>query len=142
VTQQNRDLIERIAQAICSGSLDEHRSDFTEHPHWYVGGDHLLSGDHDGFDEICRFASALNSACRGTYACEYQKSVADSDHGYALLRSRGERSGQELKSWFVLAFRIVKDKVDAIWTFPYDQAVETRMFARTSDSSRLIAKLQ
>lgn len=135
----NYELISAVAKAICDGTLPNRRANFAESPHWYISGNHFLSGDHTGFDDICRVASALRKACKGTYIAEFQKAVADDDHGYALLKSTAHTRGQEIKSWFLLGFRIKDGKVDAMWTFPYDQSVETRMFATTSDNSDLVA---
>jgi ketosteroid isomerase-like protein len=90
--QRIRDALE----AYNAGDLDRMRAFIAEDILWHVGGDHPLSGDYRGLDDVIRYYERVKKQTGGTLTLEPIEVLANDHHGAIFMRVTGERGGRTI----------------------------------------------
>jgi uncharacterized protein len=91
--------VQRIRDALDAynaGDLERMRAFIAADILWHVGGDHPLSGDYRGVDEVIRYYERVKEQTGGTLTLEPLDVLANDDHGGIFMRVRGERNGKTI----------------------------------------------
>jgi ketosteroid isomerase-like protein len=125
----NQELISAAYDAFGRGDVEALGATWTDDVAWHLAGTHQLAGEHEGRDAVMAFLGRILEITGGTFRVELQNAHADDHSGYSLHKSTATRDGATIESWTVLGYRFTDGRVSQIWTFPYDQALENRLFA-------------
>jgi ketosteroid isomerase-like protein len=89
---------------------------------WHLGGDHVLSGEHSGPDEVRAILQKLTKFPEGVYSADQEAALMDGDFdlGFGLVVTRCvvARPGTEPSEWRSFdVIRCVDGQIHEIWTF-------------------------
>jgi uncharacterized protein len=91
--------VARIREALDAynrGDLEAMRSFIADDIVWHVGGDHPLSGDRRGRDEVFEYYRQVREMTGGTLTVEPLDILANERHAGIFMRVTGRRDGKEL----------------------------------------------
>jgi ketosteroid isomerase-like protein len=63
---------------------------------WHVSGDHPLSGDYEGIDEVLAYFDRVQQLTEGTLRVEPAQMLADDGRASIFMRVTAKRSGRKL----------------------------------------------
>jgi ketosteroid isomerase-like protein len=116
---RTREYLDTFAQ----GDLEALRPFFSDDVVWHVAGNHPLSGDYFGKDELIDYFHAARELSGGTLSLEPSSIMANDAHVVVMLRVSGEREGKKLDIEMAEAFTVLPDGTwSEFWAMPDDQA--------------------
>jgi uncharacterized protein len=96
---------------------------FADEAVWHVPGSMVLSGAHQGRDDIVAFLRRTAELTGGSYRVELLWTVADDDHLVAVYRATGRRpDGRELDIEQALLVELEDGRWKLVRAQPLDQA--------------------
>ena len=97
---------------------------------WHILGQGPLAGDYKGKEAVFGFFGKLMELTGGSFKLEIHDSLANDEHGVALVTERAERNG---KKWVSRAVHIThpdsEGRTKEFWAFQEDQAAADAFFA-------------
>jgi uncharacterized protein len=118
----NEDLVREAFAAFGRGDMDALRKQyFTDDLRYHVPGRSVLSGDHEGTEQVLQMFARVFELTGGTFSFELHDVVANDEHAVALFTIRGERAGKQLNDNMVQASHFRDGKVSEIWSYQGDQ---------------------
>jgi uncharacterized protein len=104
------------------GDLEALRPYFSDDVVWHVAGNHALSGDYFGKDELIAYFHEARELSGGTLTLEPSSIMANDEHVVVMLRVSGERNGKTLDIEMAEAFTVLPDGTwSEFWAMPDDQ---------------------
>jgi uncharacterized protein len=104
------------------GDLDALRDFFSDDVVWHVAGNHALSGDYHGKDELLSYFGKAREVSGGTLKLEPTAIMGSDRHVAVFLRITGERNGKRLDIEMAEAFTVDPDgRWSEFWSMPDDQ---------------------
>jgi ketosteroid isomerase-like protein len=126
----NVDLVRRGYAAFGAGDMDTLQALFSPDILWHVGGDHPLSGDYRGLEEVLGLFGRFFELSGGDMAQELHAVLANDDHAVALVRQRiGRSDGRSYDGPEAHIFHISDGVVTEFWAFPEDAAAVDAVLA-------------
>jgi uncharacterized protein len=105
------------------GDLEALREYFSDDVVWHVAGNHALSGDYFGKDELIAYFREARELAGGSLTLEPSSIMANDEHVVVMLRVTGERNGKSLDIEMAEAMTIRPDGTwSEFWAMPDDQA--------------------
>jgi ketosteroid isomerase-like protein len=125
----NATRVREALDAYNSGDLESMKEHLAEDILWHVGGDHSLSGDYHGRDDVVAYFEKVRSLTGGTITLEPIEILASDSHAGIFMRATADRGGQPLDTTAAEAIRFDgegrwaeywamnedQDAVDAFW---------------------------
>ena len=122
---ENEAVVRRIFDAFARKEGFALRGLFAEDAVWTVAGNGIMSGVHQGRDEIFRFLARLPKETGGTYGSTLRDVLASDERAAALYTASGTRRGVTLELEQLLLFRFEGGLVRDVLALPSDpQAFE------------------
>ena len=117
-------------EAFNRGDMAALRGFYADDVVWHVSGDHGLSGDYRGRDELFAYFERVRDLTGGTLTLEPEAILSSEDHTAIFMKVTGERDGRTLDVTLAEAFTIGpdgrwtefgsladdQDAVDAFWS--------------------------
>lgn len=123
MTHPNEDVLRRGYAAFAEGDMDTLRELIADDTVWHVPGDHPLSDDYKGKDEVFGFFDQQLERTDGTFRIELHDVLANDEHAVALVRFYGQRKGRDLDGALVThVFHVEDGQATEFWASPFDQA--------------------
>ena len=105
-----------------AGDLEGLRPFFSDDVVWHVAGNHALSGDYFGKDELIAYFHEARDLSGGTLTLQPSSIMANDEHIVVMLRVSGERNGKTLDIEMAEAFTVRPDGTwSEFWAMPDDQ---------------------
>lgn len=108
--------------AFAEGDIDTVASVMADDIVWHVPGDHQLSGDYEGKEEVLGFFGRLMQETEGTFVNDIHDLLANDEHGVALVEASATRNGKSISDKNIHVFHMRDGKMTEFWTVPTDQA--------------------
>jgi ketosteroid isomerase-like protein len=102
---RNTGRVREALDAFDGGDFDTMRSFLAEDIVWHVGGDHPLSGDYRGRDEVLEYCARARELTAGTLRGEPLGILTNERHAGVFNRVTGERNGRKLDTVLAQAVR-------------------------------------
>lgn len=117
----NEDLLRRGYTAFAEGDMDTLDEVVADDVAWHEAGDHPLSGDREGKDEVFAFFREINERSGGTFRIDLHDVLATDEHVVALAVEHGERGDKRLdRALEVHVFHVEDGRVTEFWGCPFD----------------------
>ena len=111
-----------VLESFSGGDLDTLMGQLTEDVLWHVGGDHPLSGDYRGQEEVRRYHARVAEITKGTLRLEPIDVLASDRFLGIFVRATAEAGGRELDATLVEAIRLDdRGKWAEFWALAADQ---------------------
>ncbi|MDX2937350.1 nuclear transport factor 2 family protein [Streptomyces ipomoeae] len=108
-------LVRKGYDAFSRGDMDTLRSLMTSDCAHHVPGNHILSGDYKGQDNVIELYRRLFDETGGTFEVTLERVVVDGrGHAVSVHRYTAERGDRRLEQNGALIFRIIGDKISDI----------------------------
>jgi ketosteroid isomerase-like protein len=104
------------------GNLQGLRPFFSDDVVWHVAGNHDLSGDYAGKDELIGYFETARQRSGGSLRLEPTSIMANDGYVVIMLKVTGERKGKTLEIEMAEAFSVRPDGTwSEFWAMPDDQ---------------------
>lgn len=115
-------LAEQALEAYAAGDHQRLRQHLAADVLWHVGGNHQLSGDYHGIDEVLTYFDRARALTGGSLTLEPIEVMADDRFGAIILRARGHREEKSLDVVLAEAFKLDGDgRWAEYWALANDQ---------------------
>ena len=112
-----------VLAEVSGGNLDALRDQVTDDIVWHVGGEHPLSGDYRGREEVMDYHQRVADLTGGSLRLEPIDVLASDRHLGIFLRASAGGGGPSLDTTMVEAIRLSEDgKWAEFWALADDQA--------------------
>jgi ketosteroid isomerase-like protein len=126
----NEDLIREGFAAFGRGDTDAMQKQFfTEDIRYHVPGRSVISGDHEGTDQVLQMFARIFELTGGTFSFELHDVLANDEHAVALFTTHGERAGKKLNNNMVQTYHFRDGKVSEIWAHQFDDYAVDEFFS-------------
>ena len=116
-------VVQRVYAALATGDMDELEQCFARDAVWHEPGDNIYSGDRLGWTEIRDdFLSLLGPLSRGAFRAELMDIAVGQDYVVAVHRGQGEHNGRVLDSLSFQVLRVVRGRIQEVWSNYANQA--------------------
>jgi len=117
----HEELARRAYEAFANGDMATLDSLIVDDVQWHVSGNSAISGSYDGKQATFGFFAQLSELSGGTFALDIHDIVANDDHTVVLVKTRGERNGQQLDDLDVHVIHVEDEQLVSFWSFNWDQ---------------------
>lgn len=108
--------------AFAEGDMDAVSGLMADDIVWHVPGDHRMSGDYQGKQEVLGFFGRLMQETGGTFRNDVHDLLANDEHGVALVQSSASMGGKTVEDRGVHVFHMRDGKMTEFWNMPGDQS--------------------
>jgi len=117
------DVVRRVYAAFATGDLEELEQCFARDAVWHEPGNNIYSGDRMGWPEIRDEVFALlGPLSRGAFRAELVDIAVGQEYVVAIHRGQGEHNGRILDSLSFQVFRVVRGRIQEVWSNYANQA--------------------
>jgi len=117
------DVVRRVYAAFATGDLEELEQCFARDAVWHEPGNNIYSGDRMGWPEIRDEVFALlGPLSRGAFRAELVDIAVGQEYVVAIHRGQGEHNGRILDSLSFQVFRVVRGRIQEVWSTDANQA--------------------
>ena len=117
------DVLRRVYAAFATGDLEELEQCFARDAVWHEPGNNIYSGDRMGWPEIRDEVFALlGPLSRGAFRAELVDIAVGQEYVVAIHRGQGEHNGRILDSLSFQVFRVVRGRIQEVWSNYANQA--------------------
>jgi len=117
------DVVRRVYAAFATGDLEELEQCFARDAVWHEPGNNIYSGDRMGWPEIRDEVFALlGPLSRGAFRAELVDIAVGQEYVLAVHHGRGEHNGRILDSLSFQVFRVVRGRIQEVWSNYANQA--------------------
>ena len=123
ISEADVHVVRRVYEALATGDVDELDHCFARDAVWHEPGHNVYSGDRMGWSEIRDdFLSLLGPLSRGAFRAELVEIAVGQEYVVAVHRGQGERNGRVMDSLSFLVFRLVRGRIQEVWSNYANQA--------------------
>ena len=117
------DVVRRVYAAFATGDVEELEQCFARDAVWHEPGNNIYSGDRMGWPEIRDEVFALlGPLSRGAFRAELVDIAVGQEYVVAIHRGQGEHNGRILDSLSFQVFRVVRGRIQEVWSNYANQA--------------------
>ena len=117
------DVVRRVYAAFATGDLEELEQCFARDAVWHEPGNNIYSGDRMGWPEIRDEVFALlGPLSRGAFRAELVDIAVGQEYVLAVHQGQGEHNGRILDSLSFQVFRVVRGRIQEVWSNYANQA--------------------
>jgi hypothetical protein len=118
----NTAILRGAYEAFAKVDLDVIRELIAEDTVWHVRGNHRLSGEYKGRDEVFDLLAKAITLSEGTLALEVHDVLANEGHGIVLLTEKAQRGSKSLEMHEVHVLHLnAQGQATEWWEYPEDQ---------------------
>ena len=108
---------------LATGDFEALRNFYTDDVVWHVAGNHPLSGDYHGKDDLIRYFERVRSLTDGGLTIEPESILASDQHVAMFTRVRAQRVGRSMDVVLAQVLRLAADgRWSEYWALADDQA--------------------
>ena len=107
------DRVQESLDLVAKGDFERLRDFYTDDVVWHVGGNHPLSGDYRGKDELINYFERVRSLTDASLTIEPQSILASDQHVAMFTNVKARREG---KSMDVVLAQVFKVGADGRWS--------------------------
>ena len=116
-------VVRRAYAALDSGDMDELQQCFARDAVWHEPGENIYSGDRVGWPEIRdEMLALLGPLSRGAFRAKLLDVAVGLEYVVAVHRGQGEHDGRILDSLSFLVVRVVRGRIQEVWSTYANQA--------------------
>ncbi len=116
------DRVRESLELVAQGNFEALRDFYTEDVVWHVGGNHPLSGDYRGQDELIKYFEQVRSMTHASLSLEPESILASDKHVAMFTRVKAEREGKTMDVVLAQVFRVAPDgRWSEYWALADDQ---------------------
>ncbi len=117
-------------ELVQKGEFDKLRDYYTDDIVWHVGGNHPLSGDYQGKEELIGYFEQVRSQTGGTLTIEPESILAGDQHVGMFTRVTAQRDGRSFDALLAQVFRVAPDgRWCEYWALADDQDAVDRFWS-------------
>jgi ketosteroid isomerase-like protein len=114
------ELLQRTDEALANGDLPTYFAGYRDDIVFHVGGDHKLTGDYRGMDELKRLLGQFREV-GGEISIKTHAYLADDEHGAVLVHLTLTRDGKTFSSDEAFIYHFREGRISEVWYLPVDQ---------------------
>jgi ketosteroid isomerase-like protein len=116
------DRIKESLDLVAKGDFDRLRDFYTEDVLWHVGGDHPMSGDYRGMDELIKYFERVRSLTDASLTIEPESILASEQHVAMFTGVKAQRGEKRMDVVLAQVFRVAPDgRWSEYWALADDQ---------------------
>ena len=115
-------VVRRVYTALATGDVDELDQCFTRDAVWHEPGDNIYSGDRRSWSEIRDDFLSLQGPFSRGFRAELVDIAVGREYLVAVHRGQGEHDGRILDSLSFQVFRLVRGRIQEVWSTYANQA--------------------
>ena len=116
-------VVRRAYAALQGGDMDELEQCFARDAVWHEPGDNIYSGDRVGWPQIRdEVLALLGPLSRGAFRAELVDIAVGREYVVAVHRGQGEHNGRILDSLSFQVLRLVRGRIQEVWSTYVNQA--------------------
>lgn len=109
-------------ELVTQGDFERLRDFYSDDVVWHVAGDHPLSGDYRGKEELFEYFARVNSLTGGSLAVEPESILATDKHVTMFTRVKARRDDKSLDVVLAQVFHVGPDgRWNEYWALADDQ---------------------
>lgn len=123
ITAADVHVVRQAYAALARGDMDELEQCFARDAVWHEPGDNIHSGDWVGWPEIRdELLALLGPLSRGAFRAQLVDIAVGQEYVVAVHRGQGEHNGRILDSIGFQVTRVVRGRIQEVWSNYADQA--------------------
>jgi ketosteroid isomerase-like protein len=124
------DRVRESLDLVAQGDLERLRDFYTDDVVWHVGGNHPLSGDYRGKDDLIRYFERVRELTGGSLTIEPQSILASDKHVAMFTNVRAQREGRSMDVVLAQVFKVAPDgRWSEYWALADDQEAVDRFWS-------------
>ena len=124
------DRVRESLDLVQQGDFERLRDFYTDDVVWHVGGNHPLSGDYRGKDELMGYFERVRSMTDATLTIEPQSILASDRHVAMFTNVKAQRDGKSMDVVLAQVFKIAPDgRWSEYWALADDQPTVDRFWS-------------